>query len=198
MQSIAVSSDDLDFGRAEIERSASLPEIVERVGALIRRVMEQDRSARAQRGNFPVERAKAFIAEHLCEPFRLEDIAESIMLSPAYLSSLFKKETGENLSDYIQRSGLKRPRDCSGAPTDHPGNCLPHRLHRREVLFQTLFPDDRRQAPGLPEDVRVVTRMGKDCERRRPFGVLFGGIALAVAAPGFLSRTSSGCPPIRR
>lgn len=108
MQSIAVSSDDLDFGRAEIERSASLPEIVERVGALIRRVMEQDRSARAQRGNFPVERAKAFIAEHLCEPFRLEDIAESIMLSPAYLSSLFKKETGENLSDYIQRLRLEK------------------------------------------------------------------------------------------
>ncbi len=108
MQAVSVTDGDLSFGRAEIERSASLTEIVSRVDALLRLIMEQDRRARIQRGSFPVERAKAFVAEHLCEAFRLEDIAESIFLSPAYLSSLFKKETGENLSDYIQRLRLEK------------------------------------------------------------------------------------------
>jgi two-component system response regulator YesN len=108
MQSISVAGEELEFGRIGIERCASLPEIVERVGALIRRIMERDRNQRIQRGSFAVERAKAFIAEHLVESFRLEDVAESVTLSPAYLSSLFKKETGENLSDYVQRLRLER------------------------------------------------------------------------------------------
>jgi two-component system response regulator YesN len=42
-----------------------------------------------------------FIEDHLCEEFSREDIADHVFLNSAYLSRLFRKETGESLSDYI-------------------------------------------------------------------------------------------------
>lgn len=48
-----------------------------------------------------VQKALQYIEEHLHEEFSREDIASYVFLNPAYLSRLFKKETGHSLSDYI-------------------------------------------------------------------------------------------------
>jgi two-component system response regulator YesN len=48
-----------------------------------------------------VTKAINYIEEHLSEELSREDIANHVYLNPAYLSRLFKKETGQSLTDYI-------------------------------------------------------------------------------------------------
>lgn len=49
----------------------------------------------------PIKLIKAYIEEHLSESLTLNELAELAYVHPTYLSKLFKKETGQNLSDYI-------------------------------------------------------------------------------------------------
>ena len=51
--------------------------------------------------NKPVRVAKQYIAEHYREQIKLEDVARQVHLSPVYFSTIFKKETGMNFSDYL-------------------------------------------------------------------------------------------------
>ncbi len=53
-----------------------------------------------------VDKAKQYIQEHLTEDMSRERIADHVFLNPGYLSRLFKKETGESLSDYILRERM--------------------------------------------------------------------------------------------
>ena len=48
-----------------------------------------------------VKGAKQYIISHLSEPINLEKIAKSVHLAPNYLCSLFKKNTGMTIMDYI-------------------------------------------------------------------------------------------------
>lgn len=49
----------------------------------------------------PIRMARQYINEHYSGPITLEEVAEAIGFSPAYLSTLFKKEIGINFSDYL-------------------------------------------------------------------------------------------------
>ncbi|MCR2803825.1 helix-turn-helix domain-containing protein [Paenibacillus soyae] len=53
-----------------------------------------------------VDRAKAYIREHLADDVSREDIAGHVFLNPDYLTRIFKKETGLSVSDYILRQRL--------------------------------------------------------------------------------------------
>lgn len=97
--------------QAAIIRCGSFQDYLQRIEGFIRNVLEEDRRMRTQRSNYPVECAKAYISEHLAESFRLEDIAEKVMLTPSYLSTLFKKEVGETISDYTQRLRLEKAKN---------------------------------------------------------------------------------------
>ena len=55
-----------------------------------------------------VERCKDYVRKHYREKIYLEDIADSLDLSPSYLSKLFKKETGECLQDFINEERVFR------------------------------------------------------------------------------------------
>ena len=57
-------------------------------------------SSRPASSNY-VERSKDYVRKHYREKIYLDDIAESLGLSPTYLSRLFSRETGECLQDYI-------------------------------------------------------------------------------------------------
>ena len=45
--------------------------------------------------------AKAYIKEHYMEQIKLDEIAKVTSLNSSYFSTLFKKETGENFSDFL-------------------------------------------------------------------------------------------------
>ena len=55
-----------------------------------------------------VERCRDYIRKHYREKIYLEDIADSLGLSPSYLSRLFKKETGICLQDAINEERVYR------------------------------------------------------------------------------------------
>lgn len=44
---------------------------------------------------------KKYIDQHFCEDISLQTVADAVALSPVYLSRFFKKNIGENFSDYI-------------------------------------------------------------------------------------------------
>jgi two-component system response regulator YesN len=49
-----------------------------------------------------IERAKNYIYEHISQDISRDDLAGYLGFNPSYLSLLFKKETGNTLSDYIK------------------------------------------------------------------------------------------------
>ena len=55
-----------------------------------------------------VERAKDYVRKHYREKIYLDDIADSIGISPTHLSKLFKKETGQCLQDYVNEERVFR------------------------------------------------------------------------------------------
>jgi two-component system response regulator YesN len=55
-----------------------------------------------------IDKVKQYINEHICEEFSREDIARSVYLNPAYLSRIFKFETGISLSDYTTELRMKK------------------------------------------------------------------------------------------
>lgn len=55
----------------------------------------------------PIQEIMDYVERHYGEKILMEDIAEKIHLSRTYISVLFKKETGEKFSDYLQRIRLE-------------------------------------------------------------------------------------------
>ena len=51
----------------------------------------------------PVIQCIDYIEAHLHMPIHIRDLAETVKLNPTYLSTVFRKETGETINDYILR-----------------------------------------------------------------------------------------------
>lgn len=56
---------------------------------------------RRQSGSHPIREAKAYISAHYMEPLSLDLIAAHVHLNPSYFSICFKRETGQNFSNYL-------------------------------------------------------------------------------------------------
>ena len=54
----------------------------------------------------PVHLAMDYIDQYLQQPMTVQQIAQAINLSPSYLSTLFKKETGQAVSEYIRNKRI--------------------------------------------------------------------------------------------
>lgn len=55
-----------------------------------------------------IQKAIAYIEEHIAQDLDREEIAGHVYLNPAYLSRLFKKETGRSLTDYIVEARIAK------------------------------------------------------------------------------------------
>lgn len=55
-----------------------------------------------------IMKAKSYIQEHICRDISQEEIAGRLFICPTYLSRLFKKETGENFSQYVTRVKMEK------------------------------------------------------------------------------------------
>lgn len=80
-----------------IIRSRKIENFLKSADTVVRRSVE---------GNI-VAHAKDYIQKHLYDPVSVADIARSIPVSASYLSSTFKKNTGEALSYYISQQKLE-------------------------------------------------------------------------------------------
>lgn len=59
----------------------------------------------------PIRVAKQYIHNHYMEPISLEMVADIVGFSSSYFSSLFKKEAGIGLGDYLIRVRMERAKD---------------------------------------------------------------------------------------
>ena len=58
-----------------------------------------------------VEGIKQYIAIHYGEEISVDQLAEMVYMAPSYLSHLFKKETGQNLSKYIKSFRMEKAKE---------------------------------------------------------------------------------------
>ena len=58
-----------------------------------------------------VDVVKQYICEHFGEELGIDKLAELVFMAPSYLSSIFKKETGLNLSKFIKAYRMERAKD---------------------------------------------------------------------------------------
>ena len=59
----------------------------------------------------PVSLCLDYIYNHLHEPVQVQDLSELTGLSSSYLSTLFKSETGQSISDYIMSKKMEAARN---------------------------------------------------------------------------------------
>ena len=66
------------------------------------------RASTDSRHRLYVQAAIDYIADHVDEPVRLEDLGRYIGLSPAYLQRIFRAQVGESPAEYARRLRLER------------------------------------------------------------------------------------------
>ncbi len=62
----------------------------------------------ARRSSRPVRETKEYIARHYMRTLTLDEISKHVHLNASYLSIVFKKETGQNFSDYLTNFRIER------------------------------------------------------------------------------------------
>ena len=82
-------------------------EIMEKNVALLETKLEKETGSVHRE----VETVKRYIFSHYGEELGIEQLAEKVYLAPSYLSALFKKETGQNLSKFIKACRMEKARD---------------------------------------------------------------------------------------
>ena len=58
-----------------------------------------------------IEKAKTFISENLANPITVKDVADHVCMSPEYFTKLFKRETGQNIKEFITLTKLAAAKD---------------------------------------------------------------------------------------
>lgn len=58
-----------------------------------------------------IEVVKKYIFEHYSEELSVESLGKMVYMAPSYLSSVFKKETGQNLNRFIKAYRMERAKD---------------------------------------------------------------------------------------
>lgn len=69
---------------------------------------------KVHKSNMPksdVEKAKSFIANNITNPITVKDVADHVNLSAEYFTKLFKRETGQNIKEYIALSKVSAAKE---------------------------------------------------------------------------------------
>ena len=83
--------------------SRSLPEIARQIGENTEKLLKRHEDYFSQKENGAVLQAKQYIASHFAQELTLNQVARHVCLNPAYLSTLFKTETGCGFAKYLQK-----------------------------------------------------------------------------------------------
>ena len=90
-----------------------LTDLFSSIASYIAAVYGEDEARRKISGEEESETIKAimdYISEHKEEQIRLEDIAETVNLSPTYAAIYFRKQTGTTIRDYILKEKMEEAR----------------------------------------------------------------------------------------
>ena len=90
-------------------------------------------------GSRPVRMIKEYIGEHYSENITLSDIADIVFLNPAYLSAMFKKETGQTLTQYLIDVRIDKAKEMLRNPEKSIGEIACLVGYQDERHFSKLF-----------------------------------------------------------
>lgn len=86
-----------------IQNAITIPQLRDFLIESISKIMQNQIEAIKKQSAKPVREAIRYIQEHFAEHLSLERVSEVVMFSPDYFSTIFKKETGENFVDYLNK-----------------------------------------------------------------------------------------------
>jgi two-component system, response regulator YesN len=92
-----------EFYHYKIENFEHILNVTAMLTELIGKVIKEIQHIRYNNSKAMINQAVNYIQYHYDEKISLEDVAEKLNLSKHYLCSVFKKETGENMSLYINK-----------------------------------------------------------------------------------------------
>ena len=92
----------------QIEHSDQLEDIVKLLIDFSANLIEEIQNMRYNNSKAMIHQALNFIEYHYSEDISLDDVAKELNLSKNYLCSIFKKETGENMSLYINKRRIDK------------------------------------------------------------------------------------------
>ena len=73
--------------------------------------LEEVFSVNPQMAHREIEAVKQYIYEHYKEELSIDILAKLVYMAPSYLSAIFKKETGQNLSKFIKEYRMEKAKD---------------------------------------------------------------------------------------
>ena len=71
-------------------------------------LLEKNFDLNPQTSHREIETVKKYIYDHYNEELSTELLAEKVYMAPSYLSHVFKKETGQNLSKFIKSLRMEK------------------------------------------------------------------------------------------
>ena len=92
---------------ASLENFQDAESYARELGLYISHAAQELEQRRALGKRNAVEEIRRYVNGHIREKLSLESVARSVFLSPSYVCRIFKRETGENLQDYIVRRKLE-------------------------------------------------------------------------------------------
>ncbi len=100
---LRIEDDFLESYSNGADNCASAEELFDHLIRVI--TVSYDNAAKQKRHdeNRPIRMAKQYIGEHYAEPLTLEQVSAVAGLSPAYLSTVFKKDTGMTFLEYLSK-----------------------------------------------------------------------------------------------
>lgn len=90
----------------QINGAESLTDLKKWMKLTLETIMEHPEEERD--GNRYVQLAKQHVHSRYSEKITLEDMAQQLFIHPAYFSSIFKKETGQNFIDYVNEVRVRK------------------------------------------------------------------------------------------
>lgn len=102
-----------------------------------------------------IDRSIRYIQQHVEEELSRETIADYVGLNPAYLSRLFKKETGQNLIDFLIAAKMNRARELLDTTEMTVSSVAQQVGYSNFSHFTKMF---RKQFDVNPQEYRKVTK----------------------------------------
>lgn len=107
---IDVDACKIEF-RRNFHRCFALEEVFQRLFIYIKDIMEAAISAKKNVEAEPIIEAKKYIQEHYNHNLKFEELAEKVGFNYAYFSTLFKKETGQTLTEYALQIRIQQAKN---------------------------------------------------------------------------------------
>ena len=105
-----IKESDFKEDIARLYRSTDFTNVISVVNSYIDK-MSQCETNNTSLVHKEIESVKKFILENYEKDLSVDTLASNVCLAPSYLSYVFKKETGQNISKYIKACRMNKAKD---------------------------------------------------------------------------------------